>query len=449
MIKQNIPGKALFAILSLFFFVSCSTQKATQSSSASSAAALNPLADSALQHAHVGISLYDADAKKFLYDYQGNKYFVPASNTKIFTCYAALKYLGDSIPGIQYFETSADVLLFPTGDPTLLLPEFKSQPVADFIQKQTKPISISDINWKDEALGAGWSWGDYNEYYMAERSPLPVYGNVLKWVQEIDTLSAEKSATIYSYPEVNWKVRFSADSSKYFSVERKKEENVFMIKEGKEAYKEQYVPFITNGIGSSLDFLKELTQKEMKLVSLSPLNRRLNTVYSRPVDSVLIPMMHRSDNFFAEQLLLMVSNARLQQMSDRIIIDTLLKTDLKDLPQKPNWADGSGLSRYNLFTPQDFVWILEKMKNEFGLERLKKIFPTGGQGTLSNYYKSDSGYIFAKTGSLSGQVALSGYLITRSNRLLIFSVLINNHQANGVAVRRAIERFLLEARRKY
>lgn len=445
MIKQEIFGKTSFVLLSLFFFASCSVQKNAQTSST----ALNPLGDSALQHAHVGISLYDADEKKIIYDYQGDKYFVPASNTKIFTCYAALKYLGDSIPGIQYFETSADLLLFPTGDPTFLMPEFKSQPVADFIQKQTKPISISDFTWKDEALGAGWAWSDYNAYYMAERSPLPIYGNVLKWTQQIDTLSAEKSATIYSYPEVNWKVRFSGDSSRFFNVERKKEENVFMIQEGKEPFKELDVPFITNGINSSLEFLKELTQKEFKLVSLSPANRRLNTIYSRPVDSVLTPMMHRSDNFFAEQMLLMVSNAKLQQMSDRRIIDTLLKTDLKDLPQKPNWADGSGLSRYNLFTPQDFVWILEKMKNEFGLERLKNIFPTGGEGTLSSYYKADSGYIFAKTGSLSGQVALSGYLITQKNKLLIFSVLINNHQANGVQVRRAIERFLQDARRKY
>ena len=68
-------------------------------------------------------------------------------------------------------------------------------------------------------------------------------------------------------------------------------------------------------------------------------------------------MMHRSDNFFAEQSLLMVSNKLLDVMNDEKIIDTLLKTDFKDLPQKPGWVDGSGLSQYNLFTPQDFVTI--------------------------------------------------------------------------------------------
>jgi D-alanyl-D-alanine carboxypeptidase/D-alanyl-D-alanine-endopeptidase (penicillin-binding protein 4) len=160
-------------------------------------------------------------------------------------------------------------------------------------------------------------------------------------------------------------------------------------------------------------------------------------------------MMHRSDNFFAEQCLLMVSNERLGLMNDEKIIDTLLKTDFKDLPQKPRWVDGSGLSRYNLFTPQDFVFILKKMKDEFPMDRIKEIFPTGGEGTIISYYKADSGFIYAKTGTLSGVVALSGYLYTKKGKLLIFSTLVNNHQASATTVRRAIERFIEGIRNKY
>src|SRR4029077_9774175 len=99
-----------------------------------------------------------------------------------------------------------------------------------------------------------------------------------------------------------------------------------------------------------------------------------------------IPMMYRSDNFFAEQTLLMVSRQQLGIMKDEIIIDTLLNGVLADLPQKPSWVDGSGLSRFNLFTPKDFVFLLSKFKNEFGMERMKTILPTGGKGTLKNYY---------------------------------------------------------------
>jgi D-alanyl-D-alanine carboxypeptidase/D-alanyl-D-alanine-endopeptidase (penicillin-binding protein 4) len=160
-------------------------------------------------------------------------------------------------------------------------------------------------------------------------------------------------------------------------------------------------------------------------------------------------MMHRSDNFFAEQSLLMVSNELLGVMNDEKIVDTLLKTDFKDLPQKPRWADGSGLSRYNLFTPQDFVAILNKMKNEFGMERIKVILPTGGEGTISSYYKADSGYIYGKTGTLSGVVAFSGFLYTKKGKLLIFSTLINNHQSSATEIRKAIEKFLTGIRSKF
>jgi D-alanyl-D-alanine carboxypeptidase/D-alanyl-D-alanine-endopeptidase (penicillin-binding protein 4) len=160
-------------------------------------------------------------------------------------------------------------------------------------------------------------------------------------------------------------------------------------------------------------------------------------------------MMHRSDNFFAEQTLLMASNEHLGYMSDEKIIDTILNFDLKDVPQRPRWVDGSGLSRYNLFTPQSFVYILNKIKNEFGWERIKNILPTGGTGTLSSYYKNDSGYIYAKTGTLSNNCALSGYLITKKGKILIFSVLANNYITNSVPVKKAVEQFLLAIRENY
>ena len=153
-------------------------------------------------------------------------------------------------------------------------------------------------------------------------------------------------------------------------------------------------------------------------------------------------MMHRSDNFFAEQTLLMVSNERLGIMNDIKIIDTLLKTDLKELPQKPKWVDGSGLSRYNLFSPQDFVWILTQMKKEFNWERIKDILPTGGTGTLGGGYKNYAGHIFAKTGTLSNHVALSGYIITNKGKELIFSVLVNAHQTSAANIRKGVEKLL-------
>ena len=430
---------------------SCSVQQRISKS------AKQVIKDSSLLTAHVGISIYDAESGKYWYNYQGDKYFVPASNTKIPTCYAAMKYLGDSLKCFLSMENDTAILILPTGDPTFLHPEYKVQPSFDFLKESKKKIYTTDVKWKSEALGSGWSWNDYNESYMAERSPMPIYGNLLKWVQEKVNNNGMAPFAIYSIPEINWPVNFNIDAkAKNFGVKRKIGENEYELIQGTEKYKELYVPFLTHGIKTSVELLSDTIGKSISLINEKALTKPFENVQlfvhyikTQPTDSLLKPMMHRSDNFFAEQSLLMVSNEMLGVMDDGKIIDTLLKADFKDLPQRPRWVDGSGLSRYNLFTPQDFVSILNKMKNEFGMERIKVILPTGGEGTISNYYKADSNYIFAKTGTLSGVVAFSGFLYTKKGKLIIFSTLVNNHQASSTAVRRAMEKFIEGIRNKY
>jgi D-alanyl-D-alanine carboxypeptidase/D-alanyl-D-alanine-endopeptidase (penicillin-binding protein 4) len=449
--KKQTFSFFIFYFLLFIFFTSCSIEKQISKSAKD-----DVLSNKALTTAHVGISIYEPAANKYWFNYQGDKYFVPASNTKLPTCYAAMKYLGDSLLSAFLFYNDTAVLIVPFADPSLLHPDFKNQPLIEFLKSQTKSIYIKGDNWQEEALGSGWSWNDYNESYMAERSPLPVYGNVLKWVQVID--DSTKPAFIYSIPEINWGVKFKeSNGNRRFNVIRELGSNTYSLNEGYERQKEQLVPFVTHGLQSAIELLEDTIHKNIKLftsavpfrLEVGSKNRIMRRIHSQPTDSLLKPMMHRSDNFFAEQTLLMVSNERLGVMNDAKIIDTLLKTDFKDLPQKPRWVDGSGLSRYNLFTPQDFVAILNKMKNEFGMDRIKVILATGGEGTISSYYKADSGYIYGKTGTLSGVVAFSGFLYTKKGKLLIFSTLVNNHQASATEVRRAMEKFLQGIRERF
>ena len=451
-LKELFSLKKLLIInCSLLILTSCSIQQKISKS------AKQVISDTSLLTAHIGISIFDPASGKYWYNYQGDKYFIPASNTKIPTCYAAMKYLGDSLKCFLSMENDTAILILPTGDPTFLHSDYKLQPAFDFLKRSKKKIYTTDIKWRSDALGSGWSWNDYNESYMAERSPIPIYGNLLKWVQEKGDNNGMAPFAIYSVPEIDWPVNFNIDAkAKNFDVKRKIGENEYELIQGTEKYKELYVPFVTGGIKTAVEFLSDTVGKSISLISEEKLTKPFENVQlfvqyikTHPTDSLLKPMMHRSDNFFAEQSLLMVSNERLGVMNDAKIIDTILKTDFKDLPQRPRWADGSGLSRYNLFTPQDFVAILNKMKNEFGMERIKVIFPTGGEGTISNYYKPDSNYIFAKTGTLSGVVAFSGFLYTKKGKLLIFSTLVNNHQASSTAVRRAVEKFLQGIRENY
>ena len=450
-------------IFLLFTFEFLLLTSCSVSSKISKSAKSTVLSAAPLKTAHIGISIYDPETGKYLYNYQGDKYFVPASNTKIPTCYAAMKYLGDSLVGLRYSMENNYLKLYPSGDPTFLHPDFNRQPVFDFLNGSKQSMFlVSKMEDDFQKYGSGWSWNDYNEYYMAERSVFPFYGNVftIKFDAD-DSLTVipdykDKSMSVPMFLKENEGSSYVSRLKKVlpqgFIISRAMNANLLEIEKNKTVFGKQEIPIYNPDVMLPF-YLREIlgdkfvaTTKILDSIKINTLN--LKAIYTQPTDSLLKPMMHRSDNFFAEQSLLMVSNEHLGYMNDSKIIDTLLKTDFKDLPQKPRWADGSGLSRYNLFTPQDFVAILNKMKNEFGMERVKTIFPAGGEGTISSYYKAGNGYVYAKTGTLSGVVALSGFLYTKKGKLLIFSTLVNNHQASATEVRRAVERFI-ESLRKY
>ncbi len=412
---------------------------------------------------HIGISIYEPATGKFWYNYQAEKYFVPASNTKLFSLYAGMKYLGDSLPGLRYEIENGNINILGTGDPTFLHPDFKNQPVFDFLKKSRNVNyllegAISDFT----PLGTGWAWDDFTSSDAAERSEMPIYGNIVKFYMQGDTVAVNPPA-FYNY-SIQWNNRILKNGvMPYFKIVRPFEDNSFhalgssSMYHSKTKFTSQLIPFKTFSNPAELfrdrifiKLLEDTLHKKIgdwSYVDARPILK--NIIHSQPVDSLFTIMMHRSDNFFAEQTLLMASNEKLGYMSDRKMIDTLLKTDLADIPQKPRWVDGSGLSRYNLFTPKDFIYILQKLKNDFGFERLKVILPTGGTGTLSSLYKKDSGYIFAKTGTLSNHVALSGFLITKQNKLLVFSVLAGNFTTGATPIRKAIEKFLSNIRQRY
>ena len=414
------------------------------------------LKDSAIRQGHIGISIYEPATGKYWYEHNATHYFIPASNTKLFSLYAGLKYLGDSLIGARISGDKNTITLYPSGDPTFLNPEFTFQPVAGKL-KSYKNISVNNNTWLSESKGYGWAWDDYNEAYMTERSSFPIYNNVIRFLLKNNTLlTTGGPVNMMPGKQADSTIGFDLDahtvaSTKFF-IERSYGRNDFYLNNANASFKEQSVPFITDA-----EFIADLLKDTLKLEDVfffrsdrkDPDYAKAMVIRSQPVDSLFRPMMYRSDNFYAEQTLLMASNEHLGFMNEARMIDTLLKQDLKDIPQKPKWVDGSGLSRYNLFTPQSFVYILNKMKNEFGWERIKNLLPTGGKGTLASYYKKDSAFIYAKTGTLSNNCSLSGYLITRKGKLLIFSVLTNNYPTGATPVRRAVERFLSGIREKY
>ena len=163
---------------------------------------------------------------------------------------------------------------------------------------------------------------------------------------------------------------------------------------------------------------------------------------SNCLDAALIPWIVESDNFIAEQLMLQVGHAVSGKFSVSEAISYSLTHYLPQLQQVPRWVDGSGLSRYNLFTPESMVYLLKKMYLEIPEERLFAYFPKGGRtGTLKNNYKNQP-YIRAKSGTLSNNYNLSGYLITKKGTVLIFSYMSNHYQGGSSAVKEDISGYL-------
>lgn len=388
-----------------------------------------------LNNAQVGISIYQPSTKKYLYNHQAKKYFIPASNTKIFTCYAAMKNLGDSLVGAHYINDDNTFIVQFSADPTFLHPNFIRQPVLDFLKNNSVVILKNNNNIKP--WGRGWAWDDFNDDYMAERSVAPIFGNVVHF--------EKKGNQLFTFPTYfkDSLTIFSSTQHNQFNIERNFFTNQFSVLKSNKKFTSIDIPFITSEL-LTIALLEDSLHKHIEYIDAAIENKQWKKIFSQSTDSLLKIIMHRSDNFFAEQCLLMIGNEKFGNMNDALTIDTLLKTDFKLLPQPLKWVDGSGLSRYNLCTPQDLVWVLNCMKDEFGWARTSTIFSEGNSGSLSGYYTQHAKNICAKTGTLSNIVALSGYITTKKKKECIFSILINQHQSTATEIRRLIEKFLID-----
>ncbi|MEJ7643172.1 MAG: D-alanyl-D-alanine carboxypeptidase [Chryseolinea sp.] len=367
---------------------------------------------------HTGFMLYDPQTQKSIFEYNSATYFTPASNTKIFTFYTALSIIRDSIPAFRYVERGDSLIFWGTADPSLLYDEvYSTDRVTSFLGSTQKSLYFASGNYQTSHFGNGWAWDDYNDYYSAERSSLPVYGNLIH-------LIASPSA-IDVMPEYYKKfISYSTLPDNQRAL-RNPYSNIINV----------HVPVIQNfetHIPARMDndlvahLLSDTLKRTVTLVD-KQLPDNAATFYASPSDSIYKVMMQESDNFIAEQLLLVCAGILSDTLKPEIAIKYMKQNGLKDLADEPIWIDGSGLSRYNLFTPRSIVQLWEKLYKMVPSKRLFPLLAIGGKaGTIRNLYKAEPPYIFGKTGSLSNNHCLSGYLVTRKGKTLIFSFMNSN-----------------------
>lgn len=381
-----------------------------------------------------GILLVDAASRDTLFSLNARKYFTPASNVKLFTLYAGLKTLPNRIPALKYAMYRDSIYVVGTGDPSALHPDLKDSTALNFL-RGFPHVTMINTNLLDPAYGPGWSWEDFDAYYMPGRSAFPIHGNILRLVGRPDSLMVSPPVFRDSLmPRTGRRARSPL-------------RNIF---------------FRTPPPGDTLDIPLRIS---------APLERDLwsavsgrvvvsgNTLPPTPLetlpgiasDSLYAKMMKESDNFIAEQLMLLVSGTQSDTLSFEAARDRVLEEFLPGIPQRPRWVDGSGLSRYNLFTPESIVYLLDRLYREIPENRLFALLAQGGQdGTLQEWYREGaSPYVFGKTGSLSNNHNLSGYLVTRSGRRVYFSIMNNHFTQPTVRVKEQMQAILQWVRANY
>jgi D-alanyl-D-alanine carboxypeptidase/D-alanyl-D-alanine-endopeptidase (penicillin-binding protein 4) len=427
---ENLLKLLFIAVATIMILSACSVRQAQKTL----------LNSEGVKGAHVGIAIYNDSKEQWLSKYQSDHYFTPASNVKILATYLGLQFLGDSLPGWKMAENADTLFLMPLGDPSFMHPEFKYQPVVDIIKKTNKQVVIVGNNQDQfEIFGSGWSWADYAEDYQPERSRMPIYGNVVHFYQSNKKLEAIKPFYFFKdivdlgkAEEKNWSR--SRTGNRFFTTNENNKSKYFQV-----PFSQEDMPMV-----KALELLNDTLGKKISFQKQSTLPATsYKTIKTVATDSLLKIMMLRSDNFYADQIVLMASEQLFGKMDDAALLDSTKKLFFADLPQKMRWADGSGLSRYNLNTPENYIAILQQMHAKFGEARVKNIFEKGGEGTISAYYKNFPGTMYAKTGTLGGQVALSGFIYTPKQQKLYFSVLVANHMSpSSTQVRRAVETYL-------
>ena len=383
-----------------------------------------------------GLTVIDPEKNDTLVNINGSQYFIPASNTKIFTLYTALELLPEKMPLFRYQKKGIDsILIAGMGNPTPFHPFFKDSTLVSALAKYTH-VGIVGNRLLDFPYGPGWAWEDYDTYYAPERAALPLYGNVFS-VIENDTVSIQEPQLFTAL------VKRKNNENQFY---RSAEKNIFYLPEKESLSLE--IPYKTSDSITAV-LLGNLLKKE---VFISPeFTSKTEIAYGISRDSVLERMMEVSDNFLAEQLLLSAAEFTLDSMQASSIQEYILKGSLKDLVQKPRWVDGSGLSRYNLFTPLSMTQVLHKMYLKYSWNKLIHFFPIGGEkGTLKNWFKGEQKpYIYAKTGSLGNTYCLSGFLITKKNKTLIFSYMNNHFIKPSSQIKQEMEMVLEAIRDQY
>ena len=155
-------------------------------------------------------------------------------------------------------------------------------------------------------------------------------------------------------------------------------------------------------------------------------------------------MLLRSDNEIAESLVRLIGDGRTEAGAARI--GAALSTWCLHLGG--DVADGSGLSREDRRSARDLRHVLQVAREQPWADDVWSDLPGAGtSGTLRGRLTGATtrGNVTAKTGTIIGGVALSGYATTVDGRAVVFSVIVNGEPAAPARATAAVDRLVTAA----
>lgn len=363
-----------------------------------------------LENAFIGIAVRNLKTGQTVLSYNNKKYFIPASNQKLLTTWAGLQQFGPQFryetevyvekgTHLERGEINSGILIKGNGSPS-----FRPSQLARKLSKKLGSCKVSfsgnfvlDLSEFDNTyFASGWMWNDENNYIQALSLPL---------------------------------------LSKVLDSPRNKEE--FIKRLGQ---------LIRSSLSARDISLKGGTMRG----DLNDDWVKVLTIKSPPLSQILEYMNRFSINFTADTVFKSLSTS--EGKTSFILSAELARNHLRQagVKGKLRIVDGSGLSRYNMIQPAQVVQLLAyafnhpglREENELGYGQLiddylrdRSVFtstlPDWGTGTMSSRVGDLA--VKAKTGTLRDTSTLSGYILTDSNTLLAFSIMVNRTMNVGSA----------------
>ena len=443
------------------------------------------LADQRLDGASAGLVVRDADTGESLYTRFGTNRLLPASNVKLITTATALEALGPDyrmrtdllVDGPREGPVlDGDLYLRGTGDPTLLAEDYQTMAAklaADGVRVVTGSLVADDTWFDDVRLGESWAWDDEPYYYSSQVSALTVSpdtdydaGSIIVRVRPGEP---GQPATVELDPPTDF-VRVDntavTGGAGGISIDREHGTNVIRVRGSIPPDGAAVTQFIAvwhpTGLVASI-LRKALSDNGITVVGrtevrATPASARIvDSRDSMPLRELVVPLLKQSNNVHSE-ILVKSAGRKESGVGSWDAGLRALRAELPGLGVDPTalrLVDGSGLSRKDVVSPDQLVSLLAAARAKPWFGAWYEALPVAGKadrlvgGTLRNRMRGTpaEGNVHAKTGSMTGVTALSGYVTTADGRHLVFSFLQNNFVASSpqsledaVAVRLAADR---------